>query len=222
MLPEVILETDGSASRVRVAMVLAEGVSDSSDWVLEEVVGRAVADAVARGEAFWPERRRDAVRDMLRAPNFKPTGRSKPSSEFLLNAAMANEFPRVSTLVDINNVVSLKSGFPASIFDLAKTGPRLQLRRGQEGESYVFNRAGHVIDLHDLVCVCRLQDGVSRPCGNPVKDCMETKVDESTSSVVAVIYVPADRSNDVGEWASEYACLLASAAGADSTRVVLP
>ncbi len=157
---------------------------------IAELLGRVRA----AGEGFFDPARRAAVRGMLRHGRFKPSGRSKPASEYLLAAALGGDFPLVNPAVDANNAVSLESGYPASIFDLELTGPSLCLRRGREGESYVFNPSGQVIGLEDLLCVCRREGERWVPCGNPVKDSMATKTRESTRAVVAVIYAPAGES----------------------------
>ena len=67
---------------------------------------------------------------MLRHGAYKPSGRGKPASEFLLHAALRGEFPLVHGPVDANNAISLASGLPGSIFDADLTGPRLFLRHG--------------------------------------------------------------------------------------------
>jgi DNA/RNA-binding domain of Phe-tRNA-synthetase-like protein len=124
---------------------------------------------------------------------------------------MAGEFPTVNGPVDVNNGISLECGYPASIFDAALSGLELLLRRGKQGESYEFNRSGQTISLEDLLCVCRKVDGEWAPCGNPVKDCMATKVSASSTRVVAVIFAPADESEPVLRAAAErYADLLSS------------
>jgi DNA/RNA-binding domain of Phe-tRNA-synthetase-like protein len=167
------------------------------------------------GEGFISPARRTVVRNMLRFGHFKPSGRSKPSSEYLLTAALAGEFPLVNGPVDVNNAVSLEWGYPASIFDLDLCGAELLLRRGMEGESYIFNTSGQIIDLKDLLCVYRSEAGVWKPCGNPVKDSMATKTNESTHNVVAVIYAPITESSEyLEEAAGTFASLLMSECGA--------
>jgi DNA/RNA-binding domain of Phe-tRNA-synthetase-like protein len=148
--------------------------------------------AKAAGEGFWPAGLKDRVRKMLRHGRYKPSGRSKPASEFLLQAAMAGEFPLINPPVDVNNAVSLQSGYPGSLLDAGKSGTELMLRRGLPGESYVFNPSGQSIDLQDLLLVCRRSGEGWEPCGNPVKDAMITKTSESTREVIAVLFAPAD------------------------------
>jgi DNA/RNA-binding domain of Phe-tRNA-synthetase-like protein len=185
--------------------------SDAPPPFLNEILERARAG----GPEFVPASRKAAVRGMLRHGSYKPAGRSKPSSEYLLAAALAGEFPTVNGPVDVNNGISLECGFPASIFDTDLSGLELFLRRGKQGESYEFNRSGQTISLEDLLCVCRKVDGEWVPCGNPVKDCMATKVSSSTTRAVAVIFAPADEPLPVLRAAAErYAGLLSSHCGA--------
>ena len=72
-----------------------------------------------RGAGPWPpENVRAAVRDLLRRGGYKPTGRGKPASEYLAQAAAKGEFPRISNAVDALNLVSLDTGLPISLVDL--------------------------------------------------------------------------------------------------------
>ena len=177
--------------RLRAALVWARGISSC---VKTEIAPPYLAQLLGRvreaGEGYFPAERKAAVRDMLRYGSYKPAGRAKPSSEYLLAAALAGEFPLVNGPVDANNAVSLEWAYPASIFDAAKTGSELLLRRGAAGESYVFNPSGQEIGLEDLLLVCRRISDSWEPCGNPVKDAMATKVFEGARDVVAVVYAP--------------------------------
>jgi DNA/RNA-binding domain of Phe-tRNA-synthetase-like protein len=184
-----------------------------------------LSEALARGESWFDPGRKAAVRSMLRFGSYKPAGRSKPSSEYLLAAALSEEFPLVNAVVDINNGVSLRFGYPASVFDISSSGAEFLLRRGRPCESYVFNRSGQSIDLRDLLCVCgRGSDAESWiPIGNPVKDSMATKVFESARDIAAVLYAPSagiPESDDPGGLESAcatFAGLLASECGASKT-----
>ncbi len=169
-----------------------------------------------RGEAWLPEARKKAVRDMLRHGSYKPAGRAKPSSEYLLAAALDGGFPLVNGPVDACNAASLEFGYPASVFDLAKIGEELLLSRGRAGESYVFNPSGQSIDLGDLLLVRRrLGDGSLEACGNPVKDAMATKVFEDCRDVAAVVYAPASEPREAVEACAErFAAFLRTFAGA--------
>jgi|LZCG01.1.fsa_nt_gb DNA/RNA-binding domain of Phe-tRNA-synthetase-like protein len=209
---EYILDLDPGLdpSPVLPAMIWAEGIAPPSPT---NEVPAFLAEIITRvemaGEEFVPATVRARVRKMLRYGKYKPSGRGKPASEFLLRAALNGSFPLVNGPVDVNNAVSLESGLPGTIFDAALSGTHLLLRRGKPGESYVFNRSGQTIDLQDLLLLCRRIEGSWEPCGNPVKDAMTTKINENTGSVIAVLYAPADESvTSVEGWAERYANLL--------------
>jgi hypothetical protein len=175
------------------------------------------------GAEFIPAGRRTAVRRMLRFGAYQPSGRNKPSSEYLLGAALQDSFPMVNPPVDVNNAVSLEWGYPASVFDLDLCGSELLLRRGLRGEAYVFNPAGQTIGLEDLICICRKDGEYWDPCGNPVKDSMATKTRESTKNVAAVIYAPSgDWRADLDEAAARFAQLLRSECQAAETDWLIP
>lgn len=131
-----------------------------------------------------------AVRNLLRTANYKPTGRGKPASEYLANAAKGGRFPFINNLVDVNNYISLQSGLPVSLLDYSVTGDRILLRDGIEGEKYVFNDAGQEIELNGLIAVCRNDTPPGTPLGTPVKDSMQAKLKDSTTSVIGVVYCP--------------------------------
>ncbi len=203
-----------------VGVVVADGVRvEPSSAALTEEIAAAVA---ARAEAEWPpEELRRAIRRLLRHGGFKPSGRSKPASEYLAAAARRGEFPLVYNVVDINNLISLSTGWPASVLDTDRLLPdgagALELRLGVAGERYVFNSVGHTIDLRGLLCVAR-QGG---PClANPVKDSLEAKVDEASSRLLAVIYTSRKVAgpDEVEAACRRYGDLLRDHAGATTCR----
>src|SRR5262245_46129516 len=71
---------------------------------------------------------REAARQLLRHGGFRPTGRSKPASEYLLRAAGEGKLASINLAVDVANIVSLHSGLPISVVDRAAV--KLPLRVG--------------------------------------------------------------------------------------------
>jgi DNA/RNA-binding domain of Phe-tRNA-synthetase-like protein len=210
MPPELVLDKSLTPCPCRPALIWAYEItppvpSQGFPLFLDELT-RA---ATAAGERFWPVGVRERVRRMLRYGKYKPSGRSKPASEFLLQAALANAFPVINPPVDINNAISLESGFPASVLDLDRCGELLLLRRGRPGERYVFNSAGQSIELEDLLVVAKASHGADEPCANPVKDSVTTKVSDTTRRVAAILYAPSDEPPEkVAGWAERFAHLL--------------
>src|SRR5438874_6449348 len=82
---------------------------------------------------------REAVRALLRQGGFKPTGRSKPASEYLLKAVREGTLASINLAVDVCNVVSLHSGLPISVVDLDRSREPFRVAVASAGSSYVFN-----------------------------------------------------------------------------------
>lgn len=142
---------------------------------------------------------RAAVRDLLRHGGYKPTGRGKPASEYLLRAAGDGSLGPINLAVDACNAVSLHSGFPISVVDLDLVQPPYRIAIASPGESYVFNSANQEIDLAGLLC---LYDA-NGPCANAVKDSQRTKTHASTQRTLSVVWgcaSYAQRVAEVTEW----------------------
>lgn len=183
---------DGATDGVALGLVRADGIRPDVrpaglGEALDALEGAAELDALR-------EARRLAARDMLRNGRYKPTGRGKPASEYLLRAASEATFPRINAVVDVNNLVSAEAALPISLWDLDRAGvDRYVFRLGAEGEAYVFNASGQALDLHDLVVGCRAPNGdVSEPSVSPIKDSHATKTTPETRRVAGCIYAPAN------------------------------
>ena len=127
---------------------------------------------------------RAAVRNMLRVGGYKPTGRGKPASEYLVRAATEGALGAINLAVDACNAVSLHSGLPISVVDLARARPPFCISIAPEGASYAFNASGQTIDLAGLVCLFDA-DG---PCANAVRDAQRTKTSASTTETLSVVW----------------------------------
>ncbi|MBK8264782.1 MAG: hypothetical protein IPK80_26015 [Nannocystis sp.] len=127
---------------------------------------------------------RAVIRDLLRARGFRPTGRSKPSSEYLLRAVADGQLGTINAAVDACNLVSLRSGLPISVIDLARATPPLSIAPAAPDSTYVFNASGQVIDVANLLCI-HDADG---PCANPVKDAQRTKTTPQTRTTLSVLW----------------------------------
>ena len=154
------------------------GESPSPDWLLA-LLAEDAETPLTRDEAV-----RKAARDLLRHGGYKPTGRGKPASEYLVRAAGEGKLGGINLVVDVCNVVSLHGGLPISVVDLGLTKPPLRLGLAGAEDSYVFNASGQVIDLGGLLC---LHDAEG-PCANGVKDSQRTKTRDATREVLYVLW----------------------------------
>lgn len=195
----------------RFGLVVARGVQvGPAPEGLERALDAAIEGA-ARREGY--EATIKVVRDLFRHGKYKPTGRGKPASEYLFKVARDGRFPRINNLVDVNNLVSLETLIPISLVDLNRAGTaQFVLRHGRPDERFVFNSAGQVIDVQDLVVLARLP--ADEAVANAVKDSMATKVDEHATDVLAVLYTPNALEVEVAAAAARYAALLEAFGGA--------
>lgn len=176
------------------ALVVFRGFQlEPKSAALDRLIDEAIQSATrcARPEAIT-----QPIRAMLRHGRYKPTGRGKPASEYLLRSALEGRFPRISLPVDIGNAISLSHLLPLSLIDLEKAqGQVFRLRHGRPGESYVFNASGQRIELEDLLLVAA--DPGDRPLANPIKDAMAGKLRPEATDVLGVIYGPTGLKHEV-------------------------
>jgi DNA/RNA-binding domain of Phe-tRNA-synthetase-like protein len=158
----------------------------------------------AKGPFAVDDAVRGAVRDLLRHGGYKPTGRGKPSSEYLLRALAEGALGSINLAVDAGNAVSLHSGLPVSVVDLERTTAPLRIEVAAAGARYVFNAAGQEIDLAGLLC---LFDG-DGPCANAVKDAQRTKTTQETARTISIVWGTRTLPGRAAETASWYRALL--------------
>lgn len=184
---------------LRLGIVVATGVyADIPVPSMEEVLSVRLA-SLADGLNPEQDAYRAHIRDIFRNRSYKPTGRAKPASEYLFRVAAEGTFPRINTLVDICNTLSVSSLLPISVWDLDRAGgDAFEFRLGAVDESYVFNASGQEINLNDLIVGCLIREaGASQPIVNAVKDSHATKTHDQTSRVAAAIYAPLDDGPDL-------------------------
>lgn len=183
------------------------------DWDVIRPWGSPTAVA-ATAPVQRSEEVRTAVRGLLREGGHKPSGRGKPSSEYLVQAVEQSSLPVINLAVDACNVVSLQSGIPISVVDLNRTQGSLQVRLGDAGSSYVFNASGQEIRLDGLLCLW----DAGGPCANAVRDSHRTKTTDQTTRTLSVLWGPASHAEHVEQTLDWYMGLLASA-GASVARL---
>lgn len=170
----------------------------------------------ARGPVQGAEEVRGAIRDLLRHGGYKPTGRGKPASEYLVRAAAEGKLGPINAAVDVGNAVSLHSGLPISVVDVDRLRAPVRVDVAPPGARYVFNAAGQEIDLQGLLCLFDAEG----PCANAVKDSERTKTSDTTTTTLTLIWGATAAANRVDEavgWAWE----LLGRVGATVDRVEL-
>jgi DNA/RNA-binding domain of Phe-tRNA-synthetase-like protein len=160
---------------------------------------------------------RAKVRELLRHGGFKPSGRSKPASEYLQAALAEARFPRINAAVDACNVASWWSGLPISLIDLDRVAGDLAIGICPPGTTYVFNPSGQVIDASGLLAVLDREG----PTGTPVKDAQRTKTHDGTRTTLAVVWGTRALPGHTAQVTARYREIVSLIDGATSEDVVL-
>lgn len=166
-----------------VAAFTTEFATPLGDTKVSEAIRLALQPG-ARAPIDCDDAVRAAVRDLLRHGGYKPTGRGKPASEYLLRAVAEGGLGSINAAVDACNAASLHSGLPISVVDLARATAPFRIAIADAGASYVFNAAGQEIDLSGLLC---LHDAAG-PTANAVKDAQRTKTGAATVRTLSVVW----------------------------------
>lgn len=155
------------------------------DFELE--VKRAI-QAVRSGEVDSLDR----ARDLYRRFGTDPT-RMRPSSEALMRRIKKGEpLPRINSLVDVANAMSVQLQVPVGLYDLGKVkGDELVIRLGRDGESYE-GIGKEKVNVAGRICVADAEG----PCGNPSADSARTMITTDTESAAWLYFLPV-RDDDI-------------------------
>lgn len=126
------------------------------------------------------------ARALYRRFGIDPT-RIRPSSEALLRRLKKGEpLPRVNSLVDVANALSVQLQVPVGLYDLEKVhGDELVVRLGKEGESYT-GIGKERVNVAGRICIADAQG----PCGNPSADSARTMITTATERAAWVYFLP--------------------------------
>jgi DNA/RNA-binding domain of Phe-tRNA-synthetase-like protein len=125
------------------------------------------------------------ARALYRRFGIDPT-RVRPSSEALLRRVKKGEpLPRINSLVDVANALSVQLQVPVGLYDLGKVrGDELVVRLGAEGESY--NGIGKErVNVAGRICVADAEG----PCGNPTSDSARTMITTDTERAAWIYFL---------------------------------
>ena len=126
------------------------------------------------------------ARALYRRFGIDPT-RVRPSSEALLRRLKKGEpLPRVNSLVDVANAMSVQLQVPVGLYDLDKVrGDELVVRLGVEGEGYT-GIGKERVSVAGRICVADTEG----PCGNPSSDSARTMITTGTERAAWIYFLP--------------------------------
>ena len=128
------------------------------------------------------------ARELYRRFGTDPT-RTRPSSEALLRRLRKGEgLPRVNSLVDVANAMSVQLQVPVGLYDLDKVkGEELVIRLGAKGETYE-GIGKERVNVAGRICVADAEG----PCGNPSADSARTMITTSTERAAWIYFLPVE------------------------------
>ena len=155
----------------------SEGLWQEIDAFTQELRARDTADSIKQQPAIAATR--EAYRRLGKDPS-----RYRPSAEALRRRLLRGlELYRIDTLVDLINLVSLRTGYSIGGFDADKIqGTDLCLGVGQAGEPFEGIGRG-VLNIEGLPVWRDARGGI----GTPTSDHERTKMDVGTQHILAII-----------------------------------
>lgn len=111
-------------------------------------------------------------------------GRYRVSSEALIRRVRrGDELYHINSVVDVNNLLSVKSGLSVGSYDLDKLHGAVTLRRAEPGEGYT-GIGKDFIDMENMLVLAD-DDGIF---GSSMSDSTRAMVTEKTRHILVVVY----------------------------------
>ncbi len=114
----------------------------------------------------------------------KDPGRYRVSSEALYRRIKQGKgLYKINTVVDVNNLISLETGFSVGSYDLGQVAEQIELRIGRAGESYQ-GIGKETINIENLPVLC----DANGPFGSPTSDSIQAMITLDSQNIVTIIY----------------------------------
>jgi DNA/RNA-binding domain of Phe-tRNA-synthetase-like protein len=138
----------------------------------------------------------------------KNPSRYRNASEAMLRRVVkGNDLYRINSVVDINNIISISSGYSIGSYDLNQLKEDIFLKKAEEGNSY----PGIGKDNVNIEYLPTLYDS-DGAFGNPTSDSKRAMVELKSQEIISIIY-SFDGKDDLNEWMEKFSILLKKYAG---------
>ena len=169
---------DLSAFLVIWTLALEAGALDTAAIAAALAETQAAAQVEGSPADAAVEAYKTALTRLGRNPN-----RYRISSDALLRRARKDGVPTILPLIDLNNILSIRSGLPIGCYDLAKVDGEIVHRQGREGEVMATLGKGDM----DVFKLPLLADAAG-PFGSTVSDSVRCSITEATTAPLFVMY----------------------------------
>lgn len=209
MIKSLPVVSDGIKSKgipLRAVLVEFSGLklfpkNDELDVEFSKAVSEVLAGFTL--ENLSSDRAVRCVRELFKSFGTDPT-KWRPSSEAMIRRILKDKsLFRIISLVDINNIVSIRYRLPIGLYDLDKVDGNITLGIGKEGLNFTgltgreYNTDGKPVVLDGRGVI-----------GSPIVDSDRTKITAETSNVLAVVFSskdePFEHSMKTGEEFARY------------------
>lgn len=142
------------------------------------------------------------TRKAYKALGKSPSSYRNASEAMLRRIVKGKGLYNINNVVEINNIISVCSGYSIGSYDLSCVSENITLKRVPDGENYdgigkSSVNIEHLPTLYD-------EEG---PFGNPTSDSQRAMIKEGERNVASVIY-SFDGSDDLEKWMEEFKNLL--------------
>ena len=193
------------------ATVTAGPGGDALGQALEAAATEAMAALPEDGIAALPAVR--ATRQAYKALGKDPARYRAASEALLRRIKQGKGLYRVNAVVDVNNLISIRTGIPIGTYDVDKVEGAITFRRAGDGESYVGIGRGP-LNLEGLPVF----SDAAGPFGSPTSDSERTMIRPETKHILMVLIA---FHGDFGTALDETAAALAEHAAATDIETTI-
>lgn len=183
---------------------------DAFEAAVRELAGQYEMSAIAKNPRIA------ATRQAYKALGKSPQEYRNAAEAMLRRVVKNTGLYHINNIVEINNLISITSGYSIGSYDAGGLTPPIELRRAEDGAHYGGIGKGSINIEHLPV----LYDALG-PFGNPTSDSRRAMIQEGEREIISVLYA-FDGPEPLRPWLQQYADALERYCGVKNlgTRIV--
>lgn len=183
---------------------------DAFEAAVRELAGQYEMSAIAKNPRIA------ATRQAYKALGKSPQEYRNAAEAMLRRVVKNTGLYHINNIVEINNLISITSGYSIGSYDVGGLTPPIELRRAEDGAHYGGIGKGSINIEHLPV----LYDALG-PFGNPTSDSRRAMIQEGEREIISVLYA-FDGPEPLKPWLQQYADALERYCGVKNpeTRIV--
>ena len=166
---------------------------DAFEAAVRELAGQYEMSAIAKNPRIA------ATRQAYKALGKSPQEYRNAAEAMLRRVVKNTGLYHINNIVEINNLISITSGYSIGSYDAGGLTPPIELRRAEDGAHYGGIGKGSINIEHLPV----LYDALG-PFGNPTSDSRRAMIQEGEREIISVLYA-FDGPEPLRPWLQQYA-----------------